>query len=72
MRGPLLPTDATAAATAQEWSASPEDEQWGWAEAFLVLQFLWGLALFVPGAQSYRTYVRALPYVSSLGALVYY
>jgi hypothetical protein len=72
MRGPSLPTDAEAATIAQEWSASPEDEQWGWAEAFLVLQFLWGLALFVPGVQSYRTYVRALPYVSSLAALVYY
>ena len=55
-----------------EWSASPEDHQWGWAEAFLLLQFLWGAALFVPGVQAYRAYVRALPYLSSLGALVYY
>ena len=56
----------TAAAPAPEWSASPEDDQWGWAEAFLLLQFLWGVALFVPGIQAYRAYVRALPYVSSL------
>ena len=55
-----------------EWSALTEDERWGWAEAFLLLQFLWGIALFVPGMQPYRTYVRALPYVASLAALVFY
>ena len=70
MRAPSHPTDG--AAPAPEWSASLEDEQWGWAEAFLLLQFLWGVALFVPGMQAYRAYVRALPYVTSLGALVYY
>jgi hypothetical protein len=72
MRAPLHPTDAAASAPDLDWSASAEDEQWGWAEAFLLLQFLWGVALFVPGMQTYRTYLRALPYVSSLAALAYY
>jgi len=71
MRAPLHPTDAAASAP-EDWSAAAEDEQWGWAEAFLLLQFLWGIALFVPGMQAYRTYLRALPYVSSLAALAYY
>jgi hypothetical protein len=56
----------------QERRGRSADERWGWAEAFLLLQFLWGVALFVPGMQAYRAYVRALPYLSSLGALVYY
>jgi len=45
---------------------------WGWAELFIALQLLWGLALFVPGAQAYRVYIRALPYVISGASLVYY
>ena len=48
------------------------DERWGWAEVFLVIQLLWGVALFVPGMQAYRAYLRALPYMASLGAMVYY
>jgi hypothetical protein len=39
---------------------------------FIAMQLLWGLALFVPGAQAYRTVVRALPYVLSGAALIYY
>lgn len=39
---------------------------------FLVLQFLSGIALFVPGAQVLRGYVRALPYLASLLPLGYY
>lgn len=37
-----------------------------WLTLFLAIQFLWGLILFVPGTQAIRTYVRALPYLSSL------
>jgi hypothetical protein len=47
-------------------------EQWGWAELFVAIQLLLGLVLFLPGAQSYRTVVRALPYVVSGAALIYY
>ena len=38
-------------------------------EAFVALQFLWGATVFVPGAQDYRGYIRALPYLASLGML---
>ena len=47
-------------------------ERWGWPELFIALQLLWGLALFVPGAQAYRPIIRATPYVLSGAALVYY
>jgi len=43
-----------------------------WIELFLAAQFLWGVAMFIPGAQQYRGYVRALPYIASLGLLVLY
>ena len=46
--------------------------RWSWAELFVALQLLLGLVLFLPGAQSYRTVVRALPYVASGAALIYY
>lgn len=55
--------------------AEPEDEHnepWGWAELFIASQLLWGVALFVPGMQAYRTYLRALPYLASLAAVGYY
>ena len=45
-------------------------EPWGWIELFAAIQILWGALLFVPGVQPYRMYIRALPYVASLGALV--
>jgi hypothetical protein len=48
------------------------DDRWGWPELFIALQLLWGLLLFVPGAQAYRTIIRAAPYVMSGAALVYY
>ena len=47
-------------------------EGWGWIELFVAIQLLWGLLLFVPGMQPLRVYIRALPYVTSLGALVFY
>jgi hypothetical protein len=43
-----------------------------WLELFLATQFLWGVLLFIPGAQPYRGYIRALPYVASLALLVLY
>ena len=48
------------------------DDKWGWAELFIAIQLLWGVMMFVPGMQAYRSYVRALPFVTSLGGLVYY
>jgi hypothetical protein len=47
-------------------------ERWGWPELFIAIQLLWGAVLFLPGAQGYRLYIRALPYVISGAALVYY
>jgi hypothetical protein len=47
-------------------------ERWGWIELFIGIQLLWGVLLFVPGMQPYRAYIRALPYVASLGALLFY
>jgi hypothetical protein len=44
----------------------------GWIEAFIAVQFLWGALVFLPGAQQYRSYIRALPYVASLGLLALY
>lgn len=47
-------------------------ERLPWVELFLAVQFLWGVLLFVPGAQPFRMYVRGLPYLSSAGMLVVY
>jgi hypothetical protein len=43
-----------------------------WMIAFLAVQFLWGALLFIPGAQAYRSFVRALPYAASAGLLGMY
>jgi hypothetical protein len=52
---------------------SATDEQWlGFAEAFIALQLVFGLVLFVPGAQAFRTVVRAMPYIVSGAAILYY
>jgi len=48
------------------------ESQWGWPEAFIALQVLWGAVFFVPGAQAYRTYLRAMPYIISGASLMYY
>jgi hypothetical protein len=47
-------------------------ERWGWLEVFAAIQILWGLLLFLPSVQPFRMYIRAVPYVASLGALLYY
>lgn len=39
-------------------------------EAFVAVQLLWGLLLFIPGMQALRLLVRVLPYATSLGALI--
>jgi hypothetical protein len=44
----------------------------GLIETFILIQFLWGALMFLPGAQSFRMYVRALPYLSSLALFAYY
>jgi hypothetical protein len=48
------------------------ERQWGWPELFIAVQLLWGVVLFLPDVQGYRTYVRALPYVVSGASLMYY
>src|SRR5262245_51716520 len=59
------------AVAADDWHGD-RDEGWGWAEVFLAVQLLWGAVLFLPGMQAYRTMLRASPYLTSIGALVYY
>jgi hypothetical protein len=46
-------------------------ERWGWIELFAAIQILWGALFFLPGVQPYRQYIRAVPYLASLGALVW-
>ena len=46
-----------------------EQEAWGWLETFVLIQVVWGVLLFLPGSQAYRTYIRAFPYLASLAAL---
>jgi len=53
-------------------TAVARERKWGWAAVFIAVQLLWGLVLFLPGAQGYRVYIRALPYVISGASLVYY
>ena len=64
--------DAAPWAEPEEAGATAGGDRWGWVEMFLAIQLLWGAALFVPGAQAYRAAVRALPYLASAAALVYY
>jgi hypothetical protein len=45
-------------------------DRWGWLEIFVLVQLMWGVLLFIPGSQAYRTYIRAFPYITSLIALV--
>lgn len=45
---------------------------WGLVEVFILIQFLWGALLFLPGAQSFRMSVRILPYFSSLALFAFY
>jgi hypothetical protein len=51
---------------------APDDDRIGWPELFVAIQVLWGAVLFFPGAQGVRFYIRALPYVISGAALIYY
>jgi energy-coupling factor transporter transmembrane protein EcfT len=44
----------------------------GLIEAFILVQFLWGVLLFLPGAQAFRMYVRVLPYASSILLFAFY
>jgi hypothetical protein len=46
--------------------------EWGWPELFIAGQVLWGVVLFLPGAQEHRTLIRAMPYLTSGAALAYY
>ena len=74
MPGQPLASEAFATGTLA-WAAPAETvdrDRWGWVEIFLAVQLLWGAALFIPGAQAYRTPVRATPYLVSAAALVYY
>jgi hypothetical protein len=65
-------TAASRARTSAGIGLAPQESRWGWPEAFIALQLLWGVVFFVPGAQSYRTYLRAMPYIISGASLLYY
>ena len=58
--------------TGEAFDPVDEKHRWSWAELFVAIQLVLGLVLFLPGAQTYRTLIRALPYVASGAALVYY
>src|SRR5262245_2072385 len=74
MRVPSLPSTTldSSVFAAHAFDAVDTRERWGFPEAFIALQLLWGLVLFIPGAQAYRTIIRGTPYVLSGAALVYY
>lgn len=72
-------TNAAVNSPASVRGAAPREEDFaarrtprGLIEAFIAVQFLWGVLLFLPGAQGYRAYVRALPYVASLLLFAFY
>jgi len=73
MSHPWPRSDAwTLTSDAAETPGAVAAERWGWLEVFAAIQILWGVLLFLPSVQPIRMYIRAVPYVSSLGALVYY
>jgi len=72
MRNQASSPNATWIDTADVLDPVSETRRWGWAEIFVGIQLLLGIVLFLPGAQSYRTVIRALPYVTSGAALLYY
>jgi hypothetical protein len=47
-----------------------QTEGWGWLELFVLSQVFWGVLLFIPGSQSFRFYIRAFPYLTSLVAVI--
>jgi hypothetical protein len=53
-------------------SPSKQDEGWGYLEAFILIQYLSEGLLLLPGTQSFRFAIRALPYVASLSLLIWY
>ncbi len=57
---PLVQREVEGTSTGSWWSEA------GWLEVFVGLQVLWGVLMFIPGAQAFRGYIRALPYISSL------
>jgi hypothetical protein len=74
----IRPPAEAAAPESTDESVLPLSKFWvltdrrAWFQLFLGVQFLWGVLLFVPGTQALRTYIRALPYVSSLALLALY
>lgn len=50
-------------------STADDLPRWGWLELFVLAQWLSSALLFIPGAQAFRTPIRALPYLISLGLL---
>jgi hypothetical protein len=53
-------------------SLSRNEEGWGYLEVFVLIQYLSQGGLLLPGTQSIRFAIRALPYVASLGLLIWY
>jgi hypothetical protein len=74
MSSPWLPSNALTYDVGTDDGVGAETgEQWlAFAEAFIALQLLWGVVLFIPGAQAFRTVVRAIPYLASGAAILYY
>lgn len=73
LRKPRKPTPEPPVVTEEDETDIPEDPVSAKIiNCFLVLQFLGGVLLFIPGAQLFRSPVRALPYLSALAPLVYY
>lgn len=58
------------ATTLPREAAGPNE--WAWVRAFVLLQFLAPVLLFLPGMQPLRPLIRAIPYVSSLAMLLRY
>ena len=54
MSSQWLPSSVLAydVAADQSVGTTTEEQRLGFAEAFIALQLLWGLALFIPGAQA--------------------
>ena len=46
--------------------------RWGWIEVFVLIQFLSGALFLLPGAQSFRIFIRGLPYLASLALMILY
>lgn len=56
----------------QEQDIEGDAPPWGWPEIFIVIQYVSTGLLFIPGTQSFRFLIRALPYLFSGFLLLLY